>query len=213
MPQLKHFLVALSSLAPTIACANLLSNGSFELGNFNNTDPDPRPEIMLIPQGATNITGWTIQGSGGVHWVLDAIIASTGTYYLDLQGELANPLSSISTSFATTVGGLYRLSFDTFPGTQGALNTGTVSAGSLQNQAFTGNVVPGPATHSSYTPLQYNFIATSITPTLTFRVTGTNGFGPVIDNVVVTEVPEPHTAAMFLLGLAALALRRRASDA
>ena len=60
-----------------------------------------------------------------------------------------------------------------------------------------------------WTPVSFEFTATGPTATLTFESTTTglsgNGdyptaFGPALDNVTVTAVPEPSTWVMMLLG-------------
>ena len=57
----------------------------------------------------------------------------------------------------------------------------------------------------------FGFLATAASTTLTFQsLTGT-GYGPVIDNVRVSSVPEPSTGLMLgcgLLGLTSARLRR-----
>lgn len=188
------------------ANANLVSNGSFELGSFNNTDGDPRPEIMLVTPGMANILGWTVAGSKGVHWQDYGPGNTTdGRYSVDLQGE--NPpgmLSSISTTFATTLGASYLLGFDAFTGN--LVNSAIVSVGSLAGQTFTGGG-PAPALPfgSHFSHYEYEFTATGSTSTLLFQVARSDGFGPVIDNVVVTAVPDPKVVpepqAYLLLGV------------
>ena len=195
---------------PPIAGANLLQNGDFELGNYNNADQDSRPEIMLITPGMTNITGWSIQGTGGVHWLLGADIASSGNYSLDLQGVISGPLSSASTQFSSTTGQQYRLTFDTYAGL--SHNTGTVSVGSLQGQSLLGPIKP-PGQTPTYSSFSYDFIATAPISTLTFRVTNTDGYGPVIDNVTVTAVPEPAKGILLLVGIISLATHLRKREA
>jgi len=206
----RTFMAAAICLGPCIASANLIQNGSFELGNYNNADADPRPEIMLVTPAMTSMTRWTIQGPGGVHWIEGADQASHGNYSVDLQGLVANPLSSISTTFNTNIGQQYRLTFDTFAGR--TENLGTVSVGTLQNEELEGPLkVADIPVYGSFSHL---FVATAETSTLTFRVTrSTNGYGPVIDNVAVTAVPEAGTGILLLLGLSTLVAFARRSEA
>src|SRR5215470_7730674 len=71
--------------------------GSFELGNFNNTDVDSRPELMRLFSGVTNITGWTITGGTlGGDW-LDKSLGgaaagnvSNGNRSIDMVGQNPN---------------------------------------------------------------------------------------------------------------------------
>jgi len=210
---------ALAAVATTAlsfqANANLVSNGSFELGEFNNIDGDPRPEVMLVTPGMPNIFGWTIVGEQGVHW-LDYGPANTtdGGRSLDLQGNNPPVLSSVSTTFSTQSGSSYRLSFDAFTGN--VLNSATVSVGSLIGQAFTGG---GPAPTfpfaSHFAHYTYRFDATDSLSTLLFQVSSSDGFGPVIDNVVVTAEPggpraasEPDTYLLLGSAIALLCVSR-----
>jgi len=203
------FLAVVIAMLSIQANANLISNGSFELGDFNNTDADPRPDIMLVTPGMSNILGWTVVGSKGVHWVDYGPGNTTdGRYAVDLQGE--NPpgeLSSISTTFSTQAGESYVLAFDAFTGN--IVNAATVSVGSLIDQAFTGGgPAPAPPYTNFFTHYTYGFSATDRTSTLLFRVVSSDGFGPVIDNVVVTSVPEPESYFLWASGIAILALSR-----
>ena len=172
---------------------------------------------MRLENGATNITGWTISdGSLGVDWQ-DAALggASTGevhdgSFAVDLCGS--NPpgtFCSLSTVFPTSIGGSYQLSFFAYTGNQ--LNAASVSVGSLVNQAFTG-AGPTSGPPAIFTMYTYNFIATSDSSTLTFQDTSSDGFGPVIDDVAVSAVPEPSSLALLAAG-GLLMLRRRRQKA
>jgi len=202
------FLAAAIAMLSVQANANLIDNGSFELGDFNNTDSDPRPEIMLVTPGMSNIPGWTVAGSNGVHWIDYGPGNTTdGRYALDLQGENPPGFSSIETTFSTHSGQSYVLDFDAFTGNN--VNSANVSVGSLLDQSFTGG---GPAVVppfiDSFTHYTYDFIAIDSTSTLLFRVVNSDGFGPVIDNVVVTAVPEPQAYLLVASSIAFFAVNR-----
>jgi|LGVF01.1.fsa_nt_gb hypothetical protein len=204
------------TFASTQAQGSLITNGSFEIGDYNNNDSDPRPDIMLITPGMDNITAWNVTGSQGVHWLLFPLgVTTDGTYAVDMQGEYPPPLSSLWTEFATTAGASYILSFDAFTGN--SINTATVSVGSLIDQPFTGG---GPGSLETgtadalFSHYEYAFTAMSTFSRLTFQVTSTDGFGPVIDNVSVVDTPVPVPATIFLFGtgiagLAATRIRRK----
>jgi hypothetical protein len=169
--------------------ANLIQNGGFEIGDYNNFDSDPRTYIMLVGAGSQQIPGWSVNGSYGVHWLdgelaADPTWARDGKRSLDLQGENpeSGPLSSVETNFATQPNARYRLSFEAYRGNRD--NSASVSVGSLQNQLFSGGG-PGDVTFI-YEQLRWNFQATGVTSTMQFQVLATDGFGPVIDDVRVT---------------------------
>jgi hypothetical protein len=59
----------------------------------------------------------------------------------------------------------------------------------------------------------FDFTANGPTETLTFQSTTGSAYGPALDNLSVTPVPEPSTWAMMILGFAGvgfLAYRRKA---
>jgi len=209
----KTLALASAALALTIAspadATNLVTNGSFEKGIYNNLDGDPRPQIMLLTPGMPNLHGWIVDGPLGVHWIDEGPTnASDGSRYLDLQGR--NPpgqLSRIHTTFETLVGARYLLEFDSFRGN--TANTATVSAGSLMEQPFAGPIAPGGPYGPYFERVAFEFTATDAITVLTFRVAGSNGFGPAVDDVQVSVVPEPSSLVIFCLGLAGLAARLR----
>lgn len=176
---------------PNGSARNLVANGSFESGSYNNLDADPRPSIMLVTPGMTSLEGWQVLGARGVHWIDEGpLTASQGNRYVDLQGEYPfGELSRLQTTFATTPGEKYRLSFDSFRGDNSS-NAATVSVGTLQNQAFVGPRSAGypPIAKPFFQTFEYDFTATSSSSVLSFVVTQSDGFGPNIDNVSVTAL-------------------------
>jgi hypothetical protein len=101
-------------------------NGSFENGNFR---PLPFPDTyMPLPDGATDLTGWTIHaGRNPLAWSSNenrfGIKTPSGTHFIDLTGPSdAEPYPSLSQGIALPPG-RYQLSFalgqdrnDGFPG-------------------------------------------------------------------------------------------------
>ncbi|QYK47105.1 MAG: DUF642 domain-containing protein [Phycisphaeraceae bacterium] len=189
------------------ASINLVVNGSFELGDYNNTDADPRPNYMIVSTGMTNITGWSVVGDKGVHWqLLPPGTTTDGIYAVDLIGE--NPpglFPTLSQSIPTVPGLTYELSFDAFAGD--LPNVAHVSIGTLVNQHFTGGW-PGTLEPASFDRLTYIFVATGPVSTLEFQVLDSDGYGPVIDNVSIVLVPTPASPALVALGLG-IGMRRR----
>lgn len=208
-----RLLIALSSMVLGFCCSahastNLVVNGSFEFGDYNNDDADPRPDYMLITTGMTNITGWSVDGDNGVHWqLLPPDTTTDGLYAVDLIGE--NPpgeFPTLSQSISTVPGWTYELSFDAFAGD--LPNVAKVSIGTLENQTFSGGW-PGTLEPSSFDRLTYLFTATEAISTLQFQVVSSDGYGPVIDNVSILVVPTPASSMLVALGLGMTATRRR----
>jgi hypothetical protein len=197
------------------ANANLLTNGSFELGTFVNdgnlTD--------TFSAGATTITGWSAVGRQiswidvGNPWSLSA---QDGNRFLDLTAYNAGaPFGGVTQNVATTAGEQYTVSF--YLGSYTALWGGPpvsilASAGgtsqTYMNAAATST--------STWTPFSLLFTATSATTAIT--LTGAAGVSYIgLDNVSVDPagaagaVPEPGPFALLALGFGILPLiaRRR----
>lgn len=199
------------------APVNLVTNPSFEIGDFTPANASDDYEFLVA--GSTDITGWTVGPGDGVDWLSEgpgsppptAFNASDGDKSVDLRHDDGD--GSISTTFATTFGQLYQLSFDT--ATLSAQNQfGLVSAGSLASQPFTATP-SSPFESLTYSTLQFSFTATSTATELTFAANGGASSlhtGPIIDNVSVTAVPEPSPFLCFAglgLGLGLCKYRRR----
>ncbi len=195
--------------------------GSFELGNFVNGGADGAsyggPDYMGLAVGSTTITGWTVSGPGnGVDWLTTPKFgALDGFHSVDLTHTIA---SSISTTIPTITGDVYDLSFGAAAVADTTSNTGSVSAGLLQNKNFTATWSNSTATQK-FDPFSFQFTATGTSTTITFLSTnqlpGSSTYGPVIDRVSVTAVPEPGEWAMMFggLGLIGFIAMRRSKTA
>lgn len=167
------------------AAVNLITNGSFETGDF---------------------TGWTQGGNEGFTGVelsgFDGITAEDGIYFAAL-----GPIGSdgyLSQTFTDTPGVLYESSFWLASDGDTPNDFGVTGPGSL----FLPTLVDIPAQ-----PFEefYGFFVGSGLDTITFNFRNDPGWLG-LDNVSVTStVPEPAAwASMILgLGLAGAALRRR----
>ena len=207
---------AAASASPTnlIDATYGLGAGSFELGSFVNgggiVNGGGGGYMGVAPGDSTTITGWTVGGPGdGVDWLTPPIYgADTGNHTLDLQHLTS---SSISTTIATTVGAKYTVSFVASASTVvGTSAEGLLSAGSLTNQAF--SIARSASTGApTWTPLSYQFTATGSSTTVKFTGTGDQiwHYGPVLDSVSVTAVPEPATDALMGAGLGIVVVSSR----
>lgn len=197
------------------AAANLVTNPSFENGNFSFADG--RDTEFVYP-GSSYITGWTVIGASGAYidWIGPTnpygLTASQGSYFLDLTGDNSwSPLAGVQQSFSTVPGSQYTLTFDlgsssNYSGGQVSVQ---VSAGDQSDVSFT-STNNGSQTNLWQTET-LDFDATS--PTTTLTIMGTLGYQYVgVDNVDVegaSPLPEPASITMLIAGTAGLLLRRR----
>ncbi len=194
------------------AYADLLSNGSFELGNFV---PDAN-DTMSLGVGATDMTGWTVQNAP-LAWIGPSnpfgLSAADGSYFLDLSGYHDNaPYGGVlqSTAISTIIGAQYQLSFEI--GTDPRYDTAPigvqVTAGTA-NATFTST----PLNLNQWETFNFDFTATSSATLISLvgdASTDQKYLG--LDNVglIVTAVPEPSTLTLLAgPGLLALAAWRR----
>jgi hypothetical protein len=197
------FSICLSLMFATMASANLITNGSFELGAYTDNGGG-YTRLNAYYNNFTAITGWTA-GADGLDWhVIEGSAAHFGhngvngsQYAVDLSKDGESGNYTIAQTFATTVGTVYELSF-----LLGApyFNTGVnVSVAGL-NMAYS---ISGQSTYNfPWVPIFLSFIAVNSTTTLEFANIQGGYWAPVIDNVsvdAVNSVPEPST--MLLLGL------------
>ncbi|HTT10733.1 MAG TPA: DUF642 domain-containing protein [Burkholderiaceae bacterium] len=204
--------------AGTSAQANLLINGSFELGGFVNQGND----TMSPPAGSTVITGWTVVADTTA-WIGPAnpfnLTASDGSYFLDLTNyQLGAPFAGVTQTFVTTPGATYSVSFDLGSSDQWGLPDSLTASAAGTSQTFS-----SPATGTNtWTHEVLQFVATSASTALLLQ--GASGFNYIgLDNVDVElvsgpgpgpgpgQLPEPGTLLLLGIGLAGAAAARRFS--
>lgn len=202
---------------------NLLVNGSFE--NTNGTFVDNSSHIVsAISNNASStlIPGWTVT-THLASWIRNdnayGLLASNGSFQLDLTGPSDNGYAGVRQTFATQAGAIYRLTFDmggngSCPGFDctGPMTIRADVAALSQN--FVG--LPDPMTAGQHwQSFSVNFTALAATTTLTLTALQTaNGSVQYrgLDNVsveLVTPVPEPESFAMMLAGIGLLGWRLR----
>jgi choice-of-anchor C domain-containing protein len=197
-------MVAASSVA--MAAGNLLTNGSFEDGNYQG---DYNFQTIYSTD-AQPITGWTVT-SGSVDWINYYWQAADGHRSLDMNG--LGP-ATIQQTFAVSPNSTYEVSFalagnpDGGPTVKALLG---IAGGSTQEFDF--DVTGASKGQMNWTQESFLFQSSaSNLATLTFQsITPNSPYGPALDNVAVTAVPEPGSilAACTVLGPVGFVFRRR----
>jgi Protein of unknown function (DUF642)/PEP-CTERM motif len=208
--KLKALALCGTLLVASTANANLLTNGSFELGAFVNQGND----TMSLVAGSMVITGWTVV-TDTTAWIGPTnpfgLSASDGSFFLDLTNyQPGAPFAGMSQTIATVIGATYSLTFDLGgSNTYGRPDSLTASAAGT-SQTF---VTPSTGTTDDWYRETMQFVATSTLTTILLQgASGNNYIG--LDNASVElvsapAVPEPGTWALMLAGLAAVAITKR----
>ena len=185
-----------AGFAASSANAAVIVNGSFEDG------PNPG-SFTTLANGSTAINGWTV-GGNGIDYIGTLWKAADGVRSLDLS---ALDAGGISQTFATVVGKTYKVSFSLAGNPDGGFGNKvlvtTLGLGQLPEiETFT---VGASNTHENmgWQTITYSFVANSTSSTLNFASATKGPYGPALDNVVVSAVPEPATWAMMIVGFGA----------
>lgn len=181
-------LFALGMVAAT-AWAQPIQNGSFEVGPLIGNPPG----FAQLPNGSTSVTAWTVTGSN-IDFIAGYWVAADGTRSLDLNGTGTGGIEQV---FNTVAGRTYQVDFALAGNPEGgpAVKNLQVQAtgGSASNYTFdtTGHSVAS----MGWETRSYTFTATGASTTLSFTSLDTGAYGPALDNVVVTTIAVPRSAA------------------
>jgi Protein of unknown function (DUF642) len=178
------------------ASLNLVVNGSFESGSFTDNTGQNTDNLSV---GSTAMTGWTVT-TAALAWIGPSnpfgLTAADGQYFLDLSGYHDNvPYAGVAaTSFATTVGQQYVVSFAL--GSDSTYNTQSPELQVKVNGDVADTATAGPVAgvNNRWETFSFDFTATSGSTTLEFDGAGPDNQKYVgLDNVNVSAVPEAST--------------------
>ena len=204
--------MATTAATPSMA-ANLIQNGGF-VG-----DNQPLNGSFVTPGAGETFAGaWTVD-TASIDWITGFWQSSDGDgYSVDLNGDQF--AGGVKQTVATTIGSLYRLTFDLSKNPGSPVNPISmfVDITGVSQQAFSFGE-ENSLSDMMWTSKTFDFTAMSSSTTLVFRgnAAGTCCWGPALDNValntITAAVPEPATWAMMIGGFfglgAALRQRRR----
>jgi choice-of-anchor C domain-containing protein len=196
-------LAVAAGMAASAANAASLVNGSFEVG----ADPG---SFTTLGNGSTAVNGWTVKGNG-----VDYI----GTYWQAAHGVRSIDLSalnggSIQQTIATVIGKTYKVTFWLAGNPDGGLGEKLAATSVSGDWVNTFSFDVGPANtkqNMGWQEYSYRFTAFENTSTLVFNSMTHTPYGPALDNVSISAVPEPATWAMMIMGFGGVGAAVRSS--
>jgi len=183
---------------------NLIQNGSFESPGLVG--------YQYVPGGSSMIVGWTTLLDGVERWSAAypsvPVVAADGELVLDLNPDLPGG-GGIEQVIATQPGQAYSLTFQ-FGTSTAAGQSGHASLQVLFGDQQRDYSIDTPSATVEWFGVSTSFVATSPVTTLRFSHPGsTNGSFSIIDDVVVSAVPEPSSLLMLGVGVLAIGFQRK----
>ena len=196
-------LVALFCAAPLSAQAVTIVNGSFEQGS----SVVPAGGFLTVNAGMSTIPGWTVTGNS-VDWVGTYWQASDGTHSIDLNGNDTGGLTQTLTGL--TPGKIYTVGFDIAgnPDNGPNIKTGMLEVGIFSSNYFF-DIAGNSRSDMGWEHHFMTFAAAGSTANLSFSSTTPGAWGPTLDNVTISAVPEISTWAMMGIGFLGLGVAGR----
>lgn len=208
----RQFVAASAALIAVFAAgsasAQIVQNGSFE-----SPAVAPSPFEVSPPQP---IDGWIVT-AGSVDLIDGYWQAHSGVQSIDLSGSEPGTLTQDVT---LQTGQLYLLTFWVSGNPDGPPDLKTFDFSVTNTTPMTAANVnflvaspPQSRENMNWQPREWLFLANDGPHTLVFQSTTPGPFGPALDDVGVTLVPEPETYAMLLAGMGFIGFiaRRRRS--
>lgn len=205
---------------PAAAAVNLIENGSFEDGGISTS-------YQIVYAGETLIPHWTVE-TESVDIIKDYWPAQDGLQSIDNFGIGRGVLTQ---SFTTEIGKQYAVSFSysANPGYippqllgQRVLLVDVTGTGNLYSGSFQYTETGNSLSDMKWASGSFSFVADSTSTKIGFGGTvaggvcsdpaltsACNSFGPALDNVMVTAIPEPGEWAMMVAGLGVVGLLAR----
>lgn len=186
------------ALSASVANADVLMNGDFETGAFSPS---------WTATGVVSVTG----PAGGGFYFDGGSVAQNGNYLVAFNGGNQDPSGAISQTFDTSAGTEYLVRFD-FGATGGGYQQITANIFGADGTSLLASKTVSGFNGPNLQTFDISFVSDGSASTLQFvDFASNNSFNQdgLLDNVVVSAVPEPAGIALFGLGLLGFAASRR----